>query len=899
MVAVGYDQSFNPKIYRSTDALNWSPAASAGNDPLFDVIFDERVGSSRWLAVGDNAVVLNGSQTGFLWNVGTIEINGHPTGEGFVFNKIIRSGTSYPYRYTVCGNDNTGKAAIWYSSDLLFPLVSAGTYWQNTTVVSPISISNITRALIAVVTTTVAHNLSDGQRIVISGVVGMTEVNGNTYYVKASGYLVNTIALYSDEDLENPVDSRTFTAYTSGGTIAPQLPPLNSLATNGTKWVAVGDNGIIIDSSDGITWALQKSVTSERLIDIIFDATTNQFFIVGSDGYTAYSEDGTNLSWSYISGRTGNDLYGIVYGFTLPTVGFLISDITNASPAVVSTDQPHQLNLGDEVYISNVVGMTEINGQKFWVSPTSAYSVQLYADQALTVPFSTLTYSNYTSGGTIQILQHNYVAVGQNGTVLYSKTVEVYNPEAITDEYDEFNYDITLYDQNANLVLQWASPTLGELPPNLVFLNTGEIAGRVVFEPTSDQEGVFPDTTNYFYFYVQAYIVGQEEINETKQFYFTTFQKYTEPYETIYMQCYPTLYDRAKIYELTRPDLPLNPNTIIPSAAVYRINDPYFGRAKNIIYNHAYGIPASTVQKYLEATNKNHYWRDITLGPLQTAVARNSSGEIIYEVVYCQIVDDLVNNQGVSVSKDVVWNYPISLNLGPWYDSVTDISTSFIFATNGVTVQLISSPSTATYVVSDVEGLSLNMILGNTVAQPYITSITPETSTITLNTAISTPWVSGESVTFYTPSFYTAQTPGYARVVYPASLINMRTQEHEVLGYFNDDSILPAWMTSQQLDGSTLGYTPAWVIAYCNPGYSTTIKNNINAWQNSSAGIKFNNIQFSIDRFEVDKQLTFDWNGNQWVSYLPSSQPAVTNNSKDQYILFAQKTILPNEIQKG
>lgn len=896
MVTVGYDQSFNPRIYRSTDGINWSPAATAGNNALYDVIFDERVGSSRWLSVGNNATVLTGSQTGFLWNEGTIEIDGYPSGEGFVFNKILRTGTTYPFRYTVVGNDNTGKAAIWYSEDTLFPVVASGTYWEETTVVTPITITNITQSVIAVVTTSNSHNLSDGQRIIISGVSGMTEVNGNTYYVKASGYIVNTFALYIDEDLENPVDSRTYTAYVSGGSIAPQLPPLNSVASNGLIWVAVGDNGLIIDSLDGITWRMQKSVTSERLIDIIFDEIIEQFFIVGSDGYTAYSTDGSNLSWSYISGKTNNDLHSIVYGLTVPKDGFLITNITQSSPAVVITDQPHQIEPSDQVFIRAVLGMTEINNQKFYAKPISVTAFELYTNFALTTPFSTTSYSEYTSGGSVQILKRNFVAVGQNGTVIYSKTVEVYNPQAITEEYDEFHYDETLYDQNTNLITEWASPTLGELPPNLVFLPSGEIAGRLVFQPTTNQEGVFPDTTSYHYFYVQAYIVGQEEINETKQFYFTTYQKYEEPYETIYMQCYPTLTNRARLFELIRPDFPGDPNTIIPPAAVYRINDPYFGRSKNIIYNHAYGIPASTVQEYLSATNKNHYWRDITLGEVKTAVARDSSGTIIYEAVYCEIIDNLVNNQGVSVKKDVVWKYPISLKLGPWYDSQTDIATSYIFSKAPITVDIVSTINTHTFVVSSVENLKLNMILGNTSGQPYITSIVPETNTITLNQPL---FFINDTFTFYTASFFTAQTPGFARVVYPNSLINMREQEHEVLGYLNDDSLLPAWMTSQQLDGSTLGFTPAWVIAYVNPGYGTAIKNNINAWQNSSAGIKFNQIQFKIDRFEVDKQLTFDWNGRQWVSIYPSSQPSVTNNSKDQYILFTQKTILPNEIQKG
>ena len=52
--------------------------------------------------------------------------------------------------------------------------------------------------------------------------------------------------------------------------------------------------------------------------------------------------------------------------------------------------------------------------------------------------------------------------------------------------------------------------------------------------------------------------------------------------------------------------------------------------------------------------------------------------------------------------------------------------------------------------------------------------------------------------------------------------------------------LLPLWMTSQQANGGTLGYTQAWVICYTKPGFSVTIKNNIqNNWQYTLNQINF------------------------------------------------------------
>jgi len=69
------------------------------------------------------------------------------------------------------------------------------------------TITNITQANPAVVTTS-AHTFLNGESVTITGVVGMTEVNGNTYVI--ANVTATTFELQG-------VDSTAFTAYTSGG----------------------------------------------------------------------------------------------------------------------------------------------------------------------------------------------------------------------------------------------------------------------------------------------------------------------------------------------------------------------------------------------------------------------------------------------------------------------------------------------------------------------------------------------------------------------------------------------------------------------------------------------------------------------------------------------------------
>jgi len=76
------------------------------------------------------------------------------------------------------------------------------------------SISGITRANPCVITTSAAHGINVGSRIAISGIVGMTQLNGTTQTVSA---VTSTTLTLGD------VNSTAYTAYSSGGTIVPDV----------------------------------------------------------------------------------------------------------------------------------------------------------------------------------------------------------------------------------------------------------------------------------------------------------------------------------------------------------------------------------------------------------------------------------------------------------------------------------------------------------------------------------------------------------------------------------------------------------------------------------------------------------------------------------------------------
>jgi hypothetical protein len=331
----------------------------------------------------------------------------------------------------------------------------------------------------------------------------------------------------------------------------------------------------------------------------------------------------------------------------------------------------------------------------------------------------------------------------------------------------------TLYVLATNLAeielqYQLESGSDSNLPQGLQLLPSGDIAGRVsfdtfaldlgttTFDVTLNDLAVTGDDTETTFdmshtFTVNAYSVNGL-ISVFKTFTITVVRAYNEPYENLYIQAMPPQSDREFIDSL------LQNQDIFQPELLYRPADPNFGRATNVVYDHAFGLTAATIEEYYSSLYENHYWKNLTLGEIRVAQAVDSDDNVIYEVVYSAIQDNLLNNEGLSVSKEVTLPYPI-------------------------------------------------------------------------NEADSTE----------------------VDVVYPNSLINMRDQVIDTVGQVG--SILPAWMTSKQSNGRVLGFTPAWVLAYVKPGRGEQIA----YYVRTKFGERLNLIDFEVDRYELDRLLSKNW----------------------------------------
>jgi hypothetical protein len=208
-----------------------------------------------------------------------------------------------------------------------------------------------------------------------------------------------------------------------------------------------------------------------------------------------------------------------------------------------------------------------------------------------------------------------------------------------------------------------------KLPQGLKLLPSGSISGRVSFNGFSLDEGtttfdeqlqtrleINPTTfDSTFNFTVNAYSAdGLISVNRT--FTIVVDRDSYAPYENIYIEAMPVQADRSLVQSLVQN------RDIFPPSSIYRNEDPYFGVQQSVKYIHTFGLATATLEEYLVALEENHFRKRLVLGEIKTAQALDSSGNVEYEVVYSEIVDTGVNQDGESPGQTVNVAYPFTYN---------------------------------------------------------------------------------------------------------------------------------------------------------------------------------------------------------------------------------------------
>ena len=337
--------------------------------------------------------------------------------------------------------------------------------------------------------------------------------------------------------------------------------------------------------------------------------------------------------------------------------------------------------------------------------------------------------------------------------------------------------------------------TQGSLPPGLTLSPLGNIMGQIDLSEYTvlDNNVLTMDNNTTSFDREYAFTVGvsdqYQNLATSKEFHITVKLPYAKEYSNmsasgLISNRRNSTSDTDLFYSIAQ-----DPN-INNTANIFRSEDSLFGLPQRPEMLLVAGLEHQTVNALQEAMRFNHEPKVLYFGNIKTALAKHN-GTCIYEVVYVEMVDNLVNKQGKVISDSITLR--------------TDINRPMLGA------RADDFRLTTDYDVYDVTthgGLSFS-IAGSKIR--YANNITADI--------------------------------GSFEKLFPNAVAHMR-KNMKNLGQ-KEYMHLPLWMrTSQDNTGSPLGFKLAMVLAYCNPGKSGLVRNRI-----LNKGFDYKNIFFRIDRY--------------------------------------------------
>jgi hypothetical protein len=211
----------------------------------------------------------------------------------------------------------------------------------------------------------------------------------------------------------------------------------------------------------------------------------------------------------------------------------------------------------------------------------------------------------------------------------------------------------------------------GRLPPGLKLLPTGEIIGKVNQIGTDTRPGTtrffncleydgnscsnkdFNSTsfdgglTTFDRFY--TFVIEARDIfnfaESAKTFQIEVSTQAGTVYSNMYFKLFQKKSKRAVWSEF------ISDPTVFSPESIYRFGDPAFGvqdELKMLMYA---GIESKTADRFVQALSRNHSYKRFRFGAVKKAVGKDQINQnVLYEVVYVEIVDPLVKNN-TSISR--------------------------------------------------------------------------------------------------------------------------------------------------------------------------------------------------------------------------------------------------------
>jgi len=200
---------------------------------------------------------------------------------------------------------------------------------------------------------------------------------------------------------------------------------------------------------------------------------------------------------------------------------------------------------------------------------------------------------------------------------------------------------------NAGLALTYSLQAGSRLPEGLKLLNDGTISGRCSFQSFSIDGGTTtfdvvlsdngfvsaPTVFDKTYYFTVIATNNAGTASSERAFTLKVDIRTPEPYENIYVRCLADMISRNKFLQIVENSEIFQPDLI------YRSNDPFWGRRRDITMLAGYGITASTPADYIAAMINRHYDKKYFFGEYGTSIAKDQNENPIYEVIWVELIE--------------------------------------------------------------------------------------------------------------------------------------------------------------------------------------------------------------------------------------------------------------------
>tara|TARA_R110001592_G_scaffold131052_1_gene344636 strand:- start:10097 stop:12751 length:2655 start_codon:yes stop_codon:yes gene_type:complete len=181
-----------------------------------------------------------------------------------------------------------------------------------------------------------------------------------------------------------------------------------------------GTNALIVDNlndkaTDGIeVWSKTGAIDGSSVADNIITHASFTGFTSGFQNFTVEQKPNDHDLTVVLTNTAGHEFtaipngsdatYGISVSRQLVDIpagshDHVITSATQANPVVITTADAHHFESYQEVSIDDVVGMAQLNGNRYFVNKLTTTTFSIYSDYDLSASVDGTGYTAYTSGG--------------------------------------------------------------------------------------------------------------------------------------------------------------------------------------------------------------------------------------------------------------------------------------------------------------------------------------------------------------------------------------------------------------------------------------------------------------------------------------------------------------------